>query len=222
VEAGERQGKAGEVTEEESATGDRAESRCGSGARRRLSRTQQGSEARPGVAMSVVGFDLGNESGVVGVARQRGIDVVLNEESKRETPMVISFGESQRFLGVAGAASGSMNPKNTVTQVKRLVGRKFSDPEAQRDMAILPFKCSEGPDGEILIHVMYLNEPRTFSPTQVLAMALSSLKAIAETNLGSAVTDCVIGIPVYLTDAQRRAYLDAAAVAGLNPLRLFH
>ena len=172
--------------------------------------------------MSVVGFDVGNESGVVAVARQRGIDVVLNEESKRETPMVISFGEMQRFLGVAGAASATMNPKNTVSQIKRLIGRKFADPEVQRDIQLFPYKCTEGPDGGILVNVMYLNEPRTFTPTQLLAMLLSCLKGIGEKDLGLPISDCVIGIPVYLTDVQRRAYLNAATIAGLNPLRLMH
>ncbi|GJP56806.1 hypothetical protein CLOM_g15853 [Closterium sp. NIES-68] len=172
--------------------------------------------------MSVVGFDVGNERGVVGIARQRGIDIALNEESNRETPNVVCFGETQRFLGVAGAASYTMNPKNTVSQIKRMIGRKFADPEVQKDLSMFPFRCSEGPDGEILVHVMYMNEPRTFSPTQLLAMVLSGLKAIGEKDLGSKITDCVIGIPVYLTDSQRRAYLDAATIAGLHPLRLMH
>eukprot|EP00475_Leptophrys_vorax_P044321 TRINITY_DN8840_c0_g1_i1.p1 TRINITY_DN8840_c0_g1~~TRINITY_DN8840_c0_g1_i1.p1 ORF type:complete len:844 (+),score=72.22 TRINITY_DN8840_c0_g1_i1:85-2616(+) len=172
--------------------------------------------------MSVVGFDVGNVTGVVGIARQRGIDIVLNEESNRETPDVVSFGETQRFLGVAGGASATMNPKNTVTQIKRLIGRKFSDPEVQKDLAVLPYRCTEGPDGGILINVMYKNEPRTFTPTQILAMILSGLKTVGEKDLGAKITDCVIGIPVYLTDAQRRAYLDAATIAGLPPLRLMH
>lgn len=172
--------------------------------------------------MSVVGFDVGNESGIVGVARQRGIDVVLNEESKRETPMLVSFGESQRFVGVAGAASQMMNVKNTVSQIKRLIGKKFSDPSVQKDIPQFPFSVTEGPDGGPLVNVMYLNERRSFTPTQVLAMALSNLKTIGETNLGASIVDCVIGIPVYFTDAQRRSYLDAATIAGLRPLRLMH
>ncbi|CAL9080770.1 unnamed protein product [Musa textilis] len=172
--------------------------------------------------MSVVGFDVGNESCIVAVARQRGIDVVLNDESKRETPAVVCFGEKQRFIGTAGAASSMMNPKNTVSQIKRLVGRKFSDPELQRDIQSLPFKVAEGPDGFPLIHVNYLGEQRTFTPTQILAMVLSDLKRIAEKNLHAAVVDCCIGIPVYFTDVQRRAVLDAATIAGLRPLQLFH
>ncbi|PSR96115.1 Heat shock 70 protein [Actinidia chinensis var. chinensis] len=172
--------------------------------------------------MSVVGFDLGNESCVVAVARQRGIDVVLNDESKRETPAIVSFGEKQRFLGIAGAASSMMNPKNTISQIKRLIGRQFSDPELQRDLKALPFAITEGPDGYPLINAWYLGEMRTFTPTQLLAMVLSDMKSIAEKNLNTAVVDCCIGIPVYFTDLQRRAVLDAATIAGLHPLRLFH
>ncbi|KGN45354.1 heat shock 70 kDa protein 15 [Cucumis sativus] len=172
--------------------------------------------------MSVVGFDFGNESCIVAVARQRGIDVVLNDESKRETPAIVSFGDKQRFIGTAGAASIMMNIKNSVSQVKRLIGRKFSDPGLQKDLQSLPFSVSEGPDGFPLVHVRYLGELKTFTPTQLLGMLFSNLKGIAETNLNAAVVDCCIGIPVYFTDLQRRAVLDAATVAGLHPLRLIH
>ncbi|CAN6340828.1 unnamed protein product [Urochloa humidicola] len=172
--------------------------------------------------MSVVGFDLGNESCIVAVARQRGIDVVLNEESKRETPAIVCFGDKQRFIGTAGAASSTMNPKNSISQIKRLLGRKFSDPELQSDIGSFPFRITEGPDGFPLVHVRFLGEERTFTPTQLLAMVLSNLKGIAEGNLKAAVVDCCIGIPVYFSDLQRRAVLDAATIAGLRPLRLFH
>ncbi|KAK1376027.1 Heat shock 70 kDa protein 14 [Heracleum sosnowskyi] len=172
--------------------------------------------------MSVVGLDFGNESGVVAVARQRGIDVVLNDESKRETPALVCFGDKQRFLGTAGAASSMMNPKNTISQVKRLIGRMFADPELQRDIKSLPFSVTEGPDGYPLINARYLGEMRSFTPTQVLGMVFSDLKIIAEKNLNAAVVDCCIGIPVYFTDLQRRAVLDAATIAGLHPLRLIH
>ncbi|GKV10154.1 hypothetical protein SLEP1_g21561 [Rubroshorea leprosula] len=172
--------------------------------------------------MSVVGFDFGNESCIVAVARQRGIDVVLNDESKRETPAIVCFGEKQRFIGTAGAASTMMNPKNSISQIKRLIGHQFSDPELQRDLKSLPFNVTEGPDGYPLIHARYLGEMRTFTPTQVLGMVFSNLKGIAEKNLNAAVVDCCIGIPVYFTDLQRRAVLDAATIAGLHPLRLIH
>ena len=173
-------------------------------------------------AMSVVGFDIGNENCVIAVVKQRGIDVLLNDESKRETPAVVCFGEKQRFLGSAGAASSVMNPKSTVSQVKRLIGRKFSDDEVQNELRMLPFKTSEAPDGGILIQLKYLGGTQAFTPVQIMAMLFAHLKDLAEKNLEMGVSDCVIGIPSYFTDLQRRAYLDAAVIAGLKPLRLMH
>ncbi|KAL7614327.1 hypothetical protein Lser_V15G06982 [Lactuca serriola] len=172
--------------------------------------------------MSVVGFDLGNESCVVAVARQRGIHVVLNDESKRETPALLCFGDKQRFLGTAGATTSMMNPKNTISRIKRLIGRPFSDPELQQDLKALPFSVTEGPDGFPLINARYLGETKSFTPTQVMGMVFSKMKTIAEKNLNAAVVDCCIGVPIYFTDLQRRAVMDAATIAGLHPLRLMH
>ncbi|MCL7039852.1 hypothetical protein MKW94_021061 [Papaver nudicaule] len=172
--------------------------------------------------MSVVGFDIGNENCVIGAAKHRGIDVLLNEESNRETPAVVSFGEKQRFMGAAGVASAMMHPKSTISQVKRLIGLNFSQPDIQNELRVFPFKTSEGPDGGILIHLQYLGESLTLTPIQILAMLLSHLKETAEKNLETAVSDCVIGIPSYFSDLQRRAYLNAAEIAGLKTLRLMH
>ncbi|KAI3466575.1 hypothetical protein Pfo_023238 [Paulownia fortunei] len=172
--------------------------------------------------MSVVGLDIGNENCVIAVAKQRGIDVLLNDESKRENPTVVSFGEQQRFIGCAGVASAAMHPKSTISQIKRLIGRSFSEPTVQDDLKLLPFGTSEGPDGGILIHLQYLNEKLTYTPVQILAMLLAHLKQITEQNLEMQVANCVIGIPSYFTALQRRAYLYAAEIAGLKPLRLMH
>lgn len=172
--------------------------------------------------MSVVGFDIGNESCVIAAVKQRGIDVLLNDESNRETPAIVCFGEKQRFLGSAGAASAVMNPKSTISQVKRLLGRNFKEPVVQDELKMFPFETSEGPDGGILIHLQYLGQKHAFTAVQILAMLLAHLKDIAEKNLEVPVSDCVIGIPSYFTDLQRRSYLNAAAIAGLKPLRLMH
>ncbi|XP_058094160.1 heat shock 70 kDa protein 16 isoform X1 [Magnolia sinica] len=172
--------------------------------------------------MSVVGFDIANDRCVVAAARQRGIDVLLNEESNRETPAVVSFGEKQRFVGATGAASLMMNPKSTISQIKRLIGLNYREPSVQDELRRLPFATSEGPDGVVLVHVQYMGGTHVFTPVQILAMLLSHLKQVAEKSLEVPVTDCVIGIPSYFTDGQRRAYLSAAAIAGLKPLRLLH
>ncbi|KAI4308013.1 hypothetical protein L6164_031132 [Bauhinia variegata] len=172
--------------------------------------------------MSVVGFDIGNEKCVIAVVKQRGIDVVLNDESKRETLSVVCFGEKQRFLGSAGAASAMLNPKSTISQVKRFIGRTFADPDVQYELKMLPVETSEGPDGSILFHLKYLKETYTYTPVQIMAMLFAHLKIIAEKDLETSVSDCVIGVPSYFTDLQRRAYLNAATIAGLKPLRLIH
>lgn len=172
--------------------------------------------------MSVLGLDIGNENCVVAAVKERGVDVLLNDESKRETPGVVSFGEKQRFLGATAAACATMNPKSTISQVKRLIGRSFDQPDVQHDLRLFPFETSKGPDGGIQIHLQYMGERHTFAPVQILAMFLSHLKHIAEKDLEKQVSDCVIGIPSYFTDLQRRLYLHAADIAGLKPLRLMH
>ncbi|KAK9074264.1 hypothetical protein SSX86_006861 [Deinandra increscens subsp. villosa] len=170
--------------------------------------------------MSVIGFDIGNDSCVIAAAKRGGVDVLLNDESKRETPAVVSFGEKQRFLGSAGAAFATANPTSTISQIKRLIGKLYKEVEA--DLKLLPFATNEGPRGGILIELQYLKTKWTFTPVEILGMLLKHLKQITEKNLESAVVDCVIGIPSYFTDLQRRMYLDAALIAGLKPLRLIH
>lgn len=169
-----------------------------------------------------MGFDIGNENCVIAAVKQRGVDILLNDESKRENPAMVCFGEKQRFMGSAAAASAVMNPKSTVSQVKRLIGRKFQEPNVQNDLKMFPFETCESPDGGINIKVKYLGEIHIFSPVQILGMIFTNLKEIAEKNLEIPVVDCVIGVPSYFTDLQRREYLNAAAIAGLKPLSLIH
>ncbi|GKA66885.1 heat shock 70 kDa protein 15-like protein [Tanacetum coccineum] len=115
--------------------------------------------------------------------------------SKRKTSALVCFGEKQRFLGTAGAATIMSNPKNAISQIKRLIGRPFSDPELQQDIKALPFSVTERPDGYPLINVQYLGETKSFTPTQVMAMVFSNMKTIAEKNLNSTLAECCIGIP---------------------------
>ncbi|GKC82585.1 heat shock 70 kDa protein 16, partial [Tanacetum coccineum] len=172
--------------------------------------------------MSVIGFDIGNVNCVIAAAKRGGIDVLLNDEAKRESPGVVSFGDKQRFMGSAGAAFATANPKSTISQIKRLIGRQYNEPSVQEELKLLPFVTSEGPRGGIMIELEYMKEKLTFSPVEILGMLFKHLKQIAEKSLESAVLDCVIGIPSYFTDLQRREYLDAAFIAGLNTLLLMH
>ncbi|TGZ48125.1 Uncharacterized protein DBV15_04389 [Temnothorax longispinosus] len=173
-------------------------------------------------AMSVIGIDFGNESCYVAVARAGGIETIANDYSLRSTPSCVAFSGKNRILGVAAKNQMVTNLKNTIHGFKRLLGRKFNDPQVQYELRFLPYKITPQADGSINIHVQYLGEEHVFSPEQITAMLFTKLKEISETALQTAVNDCVISIPSYSTQAERQALLDAARIAGLNVLRLFN
>lgn len=174
--------------------------------------------------MSVLGFDIGNLNCYVGVARQGGIEVITNDYSLHATPACVSFGPKDRSMGVAARQAVNTNIKNTVINFKHLIGRKFSDPVAQRFIPYIPCKVVQLPNDDIGIQVSYLNEPHTFTPEQVLAALLTKLRTIVEAQLSDVkkVSDCVLAVPSYFTDVQRRAVLSAIQYAGLNSLRVIN
>lgn len=172
--------------------------------------------------MSVIGIDLGNESCYIAVAKAGGIETIANDYSLRSTPSYIAFSGKNRILGVAAKNQQVTNMKNTVYGLKRLIGRKFRDPHVQRELQWLPFNVVEERNGTIGIKVNYLNEEHTFSPEQCLAMLLTKLKDTASTALQTPINDCVISVPSYFTNNERKALLDSAAISGLNVLRLFN
>ena len=151
--------------------------------------------------MSVAGFDIGSQTSCVALARKRGIDVLLNKESNRETPSLASFGLKQRLLGTDAAGALTVNPKNTVFQLKRLIGKQWDDPALQADIARFPFKVVKAEDGGVAVEVQYLGETATFSPVQLMAMVLVDQREVAQAD-GSPVTDCVITVPVYFTEVR--------------------
>ncbi|KAI8139347.1 heat shock protein 70 family [Fennellomyces sp. T-0311] len=170
--------------------------------------------------MSVVGFDLGNLQAVISVARNRGIDVICNEVSNRATPSLVSFGFKQRYLGESAKTQEVSNFKNTAGNLKRLAGRSFSDPEIQEvEAALTPVELADV-DGMAGVKVNYLGEQATFSNIQLIAMYLGKLRDTTAAELKIPVSDCVITVPGWFTEIQRRAVLSAAEIAGLNCLRL--
>ncbi|KAL0084898.1 heat shock protein 70 family [Phycomyces blakesleeanus] len=170
--------------------------------------------------MSVVGFDLGNLQSVIAVARNRGIDVICNEVSNRATPSLVSFGFKQRFLGESAKTQEIGNFKNTVGSLKRLAGRRLDDPEIVGNEANYVTAELAEVDGQVGAAVNFLGESRSFSNVQLLAMFLGKLKETASHELKIPVSDCVITVPGWFTEIQRRAVLDAAQIVGLNCLRL--
>ncbi|KAL0107035.1 hypothetical protein PUN28_015529 [Cardiocondyla obscurior] len=172
--------------------------------------------------MSVIGIDFGNESCYVAVARAGGIETIANDYSLRSTPSCVAFSGKNRILGVAAKNQMVTNVKNTIHGFKRLLGRKFNDPQVQNELRFLPYKITPQADGSIGIHVQYLGEEHIFSPEQITAMLFTKLKDVSETALQTAVNDCVISVPSYFTQAERQALLDAAKIAGFHVLRLFN
>uniref|UniRef100_A0A672GFK0 Heat shock 70 kDa protein 4-like n=1 Tax=Salarias fasciatus TaxID=181472 RepID=A0A672GFK0_SALFA len=172
--------------------------------------------------MSVVGFDLGFQSCYVAVARAGGIETIANEYSDRCTPSFVSFGPRNRAIGAAAKSQVVTNCKNTVQGFKRFHGRAFSDPYVQSAKSHLVYDLAPMPSGSTGIKVMYMEEERIFSIEQVTGMLLTKLKETAESALKKPVVDCVISVPSFYTDAERRSIMDAAQIAGLNCLRLMN
>ncbi|KAF3904784.1 hypothetical protein ABW20_dc0103122 [Dactylellina cionopaga] len=171
--------------------------------------------------MSVVGIDFGCLNTVIAVARNRGVDVITNEVSNRATPSLVGFGPKSRYLGEAAKTQEISNLKNTVGSLKRLAGRTFSDPEIDIEKQYVTAALVDL-NGQVGAKVQYLGESQTFSATALIAMFLTKVKATASAELKLPVSDVVISVPSWFTDAQRRAILDASEIAGLKTLRLMN
>ncbi|KAF1334441.1 Heat shock protein 70, partial [Globisporangium splendens] len=173
--------------------------------------------------MSVIGVDFGNVDCVIGQAKRGGIDIILNENSNRKNPNMVCVQGKQRFIGEAAVSVARAHFKNTATDVKRLIGRKFKHPEVQQEIAQLAYKCVELPSGDVGIVLKYNDEDVTFSCEQIVAMVLNKMQAIAAAaNDGVQPGYAVVSVPGYYTDVQRRALLNASKIAGLNTLRLIN
>uniref|UniRef100_A0A3P9M3X4 Heat shock protein 4b n=1 Tax=Oryzias latipes TaxID=8090 RepID=A0A3P9M3X4_ORYLA len=172
--------------------------------------------------MSVIGFDVGFLNCYVAVARAGGIETVANEYSDRCTPACVSFGPRNRSIGAAAKSQVVTNCKNTVQGFKRFHGRVFSDPYVQSIKNSLVYDIAQMPTGTTGIKVTYMEEEKLFSIEQITAMLLTKLKETAESALKKPVFDCVVSVPCYYTDAERRSVVDAAQIAGLNCLRLMN
>ncbi|KAL7753151.1 adenyl-nucleotide exchange factor sse1 [Sorochytrium milnesiophthora] len=171
--------------------------------------------------MSVVGFDFGNMQSCIAVARNRGIDIMCNEVSNRFTPSQVSFGEKNRFIGEGAATVQLSNLPNTVTGIKRLVGRPFDDPTLEKEKKYLTVELVPTTH-EVGVRVDYANEKQTFSATQVAAMYLAKLKQTTENEVKGSVVDVVVSVPGWFAEPQRKAMLEACEIAGLNCLRLIN
>ncbi|KAF7303739.1 Heat shock protein [Mycena indigotica] len=172
--------------------------------------------------MAVVGVDFGTLASKIGVARHRGIDIITNEVSNRATPSLVAFGPKQRSIGESAKTQETSNFKNTIGSLKRLIGRTVNDPDVQQIEKKFLNASLVDVQGSVGVEVSYVGERQSFSATQLVGMYLGKLRDIASAELKVGVTDIVIAVPGWYSEVQRRALLDAATVAGLNPLRLIN
>lgn len=172
--------------------------------------------------MSVVGIDLGSATTVIAVARNRGIDVITNEVSNRATPSLVGFGPKARTLGEPAKTNEISNFKNTVGSLKRIIGRNYDDPEVLEIENKFISAQLVDVNGQVGAKVQYLGQEEILSSVQLTAAFLTKIKDTAAAELKIPVSDVVISVPGWYTDAQRRAVLDASEIAGLNALRLMN
>ncbi len=169
----------------------------------------------------ILGIDLGTTNSVMAVMEGGNPTVIPNAEGSRTTPSVVAFTKSgERLVGITAKRQAVVNPENTIYSVKRLMGRRFNDPETQRTMKMVPYKIVEGPNGDARIYVPV--KDKVYTPQEISAMILGKLKRDAEAYLGEEVKQAVITVPAYFNDSQRQATKDAGQIAGLEVLRIIN
>jgi heat shock protein 5 len=157
----------------------------------------------------------------VGVYKNGKVEIIANDQGNRITPSYVAFTDGERLIGDAAKNQATANPRRTVYDVKRLVGRPFNDPDVQRDRKLVSYDIVDA-NGKPYIGVEVAGERKTFSPEEVSAMILTKMKETAEAFLGKTVKHAVVTVPAYFNDAQRQATKDAGAIAGLNVVRIIN
>ena len=171
---------------------------------------------------TVIGIDSGTTYSCVGVFKNGRVEIIANDQGNRITPSYVAFMESgERLVGDAAKNQATINPENTVFDVKRLIGRKFSDKSVQADKKLVPYKIVSNQD-KPMIEITVQGKASTYAPEEVSAMILQKMKLAAETFLGKEIKHAVVTVPAYFNDAQRQATKDAGTIAGLQVERIIN
>merc|ERR1711862_441775 len=171
---------------------------------------------------TVIGIDLGTTYSCVGVFKNGRVEIIANDQGNRITPSYVAFMENgDRLVGDAAKNQATINPENTVFDVKRLIGRKFSDKSVQADKKLVPYKIVSDKDKPV-IEIEQNGKMNRFAPEEVSAMILQKMMITAENFLGSEVGNAVVTVPAYFNDAQRQATKDAGVIAGLKVERVIN
>uniref|UniRef100_A0A915BBZ0 Uncharacterized protein n=1 Tax=Parascaris univalens TaxID=6257 RepID=A0A915BBZ0_PARUN len=172
-----------------------------------------------GVRGAVIGIDLGTTNSCVAIMEGKQAKVIENAEGVRTTPSVVAFTkDGERLVGAPARRQAVTNSQNTLYATKRLIGRRYDDPDVQRDLKVVPFKIIRASNGDAWVEA----QGKMYSPSQVGAFVLMKMKETAESYLGTKVHNAVITVPAYFNDSQRQATKDAGQIAGLNVLRVIN
>jgi molecular chaperone DnaK len=167
----------------------------------------------------ILGIDLGTTNSCVAVVEAFSPRVLANRDGSRTTPSIVAFAaDDERLVGQIAKRQAVTNPHQTVYAVKRLIGRKFADPNVQRALGALPYTIVEAPNGDVNVRI----RDRDLSPEEISALILRELREYAEEALGEAVSEAIITVPAYFDDSQRQATKDAGRIAGLEVLRILN
>jgi len=170
----------------------------------------------------VIGIDLGTTYSCVAVMENGKVNVISNDQGNRITPSYVAFTESgERLIGDAAKNQLTSNPKNTVFDAKRLIGREWSDKSVQSDAKYLPFKLSNR-NNKPVISIMSGEDSKSLTPEEVSSMILTKMKQTAEDYIGKNISRAVVTVPAYFNDAQRAATKDAGVIAGLDIIRIIN
>ncbi|KAK8079829.1 hypothetical protein PG997_007647 [Apiospora hydei] len=166
---------------------------------------------------AVIGIDLGTTNSAVAIMEGKVPRIIENSEGARTTPSVVAFAQDgERLVGVAAKRQAVVNPENTLFATKRLIGRKFTDVEVQRDIKEVPYKITQHSNGDAWVE----SRGQKYSPSQIGGFVLNKMKETAEAYLSKPVKNAVVTVPAYFNDSQRQATKDAGQIAGLNVLRV--
>jgi len=166
----------------------------------------------------VIGIDLGTTNSCVAIMDGAQPRVIENAEGARTTPSIVGYTDDERLVGQSAKRQAVTNPENTIFAVKRLIGRRLTDAEVEKDKNLVPYNIIDGGNGDAWVEV----KGEKFSPSQISAQILTKMKETAENYLGEDVTQAVITVPAYFNDAQRQATKDAGKIAGLEVLRIIN
>jgi molecular chaperone DnaK len=166
----------------------------------------------------IIGIDLGTTNSVCSIMQGGEPTIITSAEGGRLFPSVVAVKGDERMVGQVAKRQAVVNPENTIFSIKRFMGRKFSDPEVQRAIKLVPYKVTAATNGDVRV---WMGE-KEYSPPEISAMILQKIKADAEAYLGEEVTQAVITVPAYFNDSQRQATKDAGRIAGLEVLRIIN